>query len=156
MLSEPPHACWNLNVQLTYWPLNASNHLDLAGSLENGIYGNIDNLRNNLPEEYREDALAINRSSDLNCVSGKIGIPSVTKNAETGLLTWACHNLWLIYRHKMDDALLRDKLYPVLKQSINYYLKFLRKEEDCNFDLAYVGLPHAARHSRSPRYKRPA
>lgn len=151
-----PNAWWNLNVQLTYWPLNASNHLDLAGSLENAIYGNIDNLRNNLPEQYRDDALAISRSSDLECRSGKVGIPGVTDNAEIGLLTWTCHNLWLIYRHKMDDTLLRDKLFPVLKQSVNYYLKFLRKEddghwhlpatyspeygsaEDCNFDLALL------------------
>ena len=151
-----PNAWWNLNVQLTYWPLNASNHLDLAQSLEDAIYGNIDNLRANVPEQYREDALAIGRSSDLNCVSGTVGIPGVTKNPEVGLLPWTCHNLWLIYRHKMDDSLLRDKLFPVLRQSINYYLHFLRKEEDgkwhlpttyspeygpaedCNFDLALL------------------
>lgn len=151
-----PNAWWNLNVQLTYWPLNASNHLDLAGSLENAIYGNTGNLRNNLPEAHRDDALAINRSSDLECRSGEIGIPGASPNAEVGLLPWTCHNLWLIYRHKMDDNLLRDKLFPVLRQSMNYYLKFLRKEddgcwhlpatyspeygsaEDCNFDLALL------------------
>ena len=32
-----PNAWWNLNVQLTYWALNASNHLDLAASLENAF-----------------------------------------------------------------------------------------------------------------------
>ena len=151
-----PNAWWNLNVQLTYWPLNASNHLELAESLENAIYANTDNLRANVPEGYSEDALAINRSSDLNCVSGAVGIPGETANAEVGLLTWTCHNLWLIYRHKMDDKVLRDKLYPVLRQSINYYLKFLIKDEegywhlpatyspeygsaeDCNFDLALL------------------
>ncbi len=151
-----PNAWWNLNVQLTYWPLNASNHLDLAQSLENTIYSNIDNLRNNVPEAYRADALALGRSSDFNCISGEVGIPGVTKNAEIGLLPWTCHNLWLIYRHKMDDTLLRDKLFTVFKQSINYYLHFLRKgddgywhlpasyspeygsAEDCNFDLALL------------------
>lgn len=40
-----PNAWWNLNVQLTYWALNASNHLDLAASLENAIYNNIENLK---------------------------------------------------------------------------------------------------------------
>lgn len=151
-----PNAWWNLNVQLTYWPLNTSNHLDLAASLENALYRNTDNLRRNVPEPYRANSLAINRSSDLECVSGEVGIPGVTPNAEVGLLPWACHNLWLIYRHKMDDTLLRHKLYPLLKQSVNYYLHFLRKEadgkwhlpatyspeygssEDCNFDLALL------------------
>ncbi len=151
-----PNAWWNLNVQLTYWPLNASNHLDLAASLENALYGNTGNLRRNVPEAYRSNSLAINRSSNLECVSGEVGIPGVSPNAEVGLLTWACHNLWLIYRHKMDDNLLRHRLYPLLKQSVNYYLHFLRKEtdglwhlpatyspeygsaEDCNFDLALL------------------
>lgn len=151
-----PNAWWNLNVQLTYWPLNASNHLDLAASLENALYTNTDNLRRNVPEAYRSNSLAINRSSNLECVSGEVGIPGVSPNAEVGLLTWACHNLWLIYRHKMDDDLLRHRLYPLLKQSVNYYLHFLRKEtdglwhlpatyspeygsaEDCNFDLALL------------------
>lgn len=151
-----PNTWWNLNVQLSYWPLNASNHLDLAESLENAIYGNLDNLRSNLPEEYRANSLGINRTSDFNCESTQIGIPGETPNAEIGLLPWICHNLWLIYRHKMDDSLLREKLYPLLKQSINYYLNFLHKEddgywhlpttyspeygsaEDCNFDLALL------------------
>ena len=80
----------------------------------------------------------------------------MSKTAEVGLLTWACHNLWLIYRHKMDDALLRDKLFPLLKGAVNYYLHFLQKEEDgklhlpatyspeygsaedCNFDLSLL------------------
>lgn len=151
-----PNAWWNLNVQLTYWALNASNHLDLAASLENAIYNNIDNLKKNVPEVYRTDALAIGRSSNLVCESGEVGIPGVSKAAEVGLLPWVCHSLWLIYRHKMDDELLRNKLFPVLKQAVNYYLHFLRKgedgklhlpttyspeygtAEDCNFDLALL------------------
>lgn len=151
-----PNAWWNLNVQLTYWALNASNHLDLAASLENAIYNHTENLRKNVPEAYREDALAIGRSSNLACESGEIGIPGVDKQAEVGLLPWACHSLWLIYRHKMDDTLLRDKLFPVLKQAVNYYLHFTYRgtdgklhlpstyspeygsAEDCNFDLALL------------------
>ena len=93
---------------------------------------------------------------NLVCESGEIGIPGVDKAAEVGLLPWACHSLWLIYRHKMDDELLRNKLFPVLKQAINYYLHFTYKgkdgkihlpqtyspeygsAEDCNFDLALL------------------
>lgn len=151
-----PEAWWNLNVQLTYWPLNASNHLDLAQSLENAIYNNVANLRLNIPEPYRKDALGIGRCSSGDCLSDVIGVPGVSKDAEVGLLTWVCHNLWLIYRHKMDDDLLREKLYPILKGAVNYYLHFLRREsdgklhlpetyspeygsaKDCNFDLALL------------------
>lgn len=151
-----PNAWWNLNVELTYWPLNASNRLHLAGSLENALYNNTDQLRKNLPEAYRNDALGLGRTTNFQCASQQVGIPGVDKNPEIGNLTWACHNLWLIYRHKMDDDLLRDKLFPLLKGAINYYLHFLHEEsdaklhlpatnspeygaaEDCNYDLALL------------------
>ena len=94
-------------------------------------------------------------ASNLECMSTEIGIPGKGK-AQVGLLPWACHNLWLIYRHKMDDNVLRDKLFPLLKGAVNYYLHFLEKGEDgklhlpktyspeydavedCNFDLALL------------------
>lgn len=150
-----PNAWWNLNVQLTYWPLNASGHLDLAASLEAALYNHIDELRQNVPFAYRSNSLGIGVASNLECMSTEIGIPG-TGRAQVGLLPWACHNLWLIYRHKMDDDILRNQLYPLLKGAINYYLHFLEKGEDgrlhlpktyspeydvvedCNFDLALL------------------
>lgn len=151
-----PNAWWNLNVELTYWMLNASNHLDLAASLENAIYNNKENLRMNLREDFRANSLGLGRSSNFDCVSDQVKVPGVDKAAEVGLLPWVCHSLWLIYRHKMDDVLLRDKLFPVLKEATNYYLHFTYKGEDgkihlpetyspeygsapdCNFDLALL------------------
>lgn len=151
-----PNAWWNLNVQLTYWALNASNHLELAASLEHALYDHVDRLRANVPEPYRSDSYAIGRSSNLVCESEPVKVPGQDKDAEVGQLLWACHNLWLIYRFKMDDDLLRHKLFPLLKGAVNYYLHFLYKgkdgkwhlpatyspeygsAEDCNFDLALV------------------
>lgn len=156
-LSETPwpNAWWNLNVQLTYWALNASDHLDLAASLENALYNHIDQLRLNIPAAYRHNSLGIGVASNLECMTTTVGIPGKGK-AQVGLLPWACHNLWLIYRHKMDDEVLRNKLFPLLKGAINYYLHFIQKgedgkyhlpetyspeygvTEDCNFDLALL------------------
>lgn len=151
-----PNAWWNLNVQLSYWPLNASNHLDLAGSLEHALYDHVDNLRNNLATSYRKGALGLGRFSDMECHSDRVGVPGVDKDAEIGLLTWACHNLWLINRYKVDDDVLEKQLYPLLKGAVNYYLYFLYRgedgkchlpatyspeygsAEDCNFDLALL------------------
>ena len=149
-----PNAWWNLNVELTYWALNASNHLDLARSLENALYGNLDHLRQNVPEPYRADSYGIGRSSGMNCLSDPVDVPGT--GAEVGDLTWACHNLWLIYRHQMDDEKLRQHLFPLLKGAINYYLHFIYRDQegkwhlpstlspeygnatDCNYDLALL------------------
>lgn len=150
-----PNAWWNLNVQLTYWALNASDHLDLAASLENALYNHTEQLRLNIPASYRHNSLGIGVASNLECMTTEVGIPGKGK-AQVGMLPWACHNLWLIYRHKMDDDILRHKLFPLLKESINYYLHFLKQGndgklhlpttyspeydavEDCNFDLALL------------------
>ena len=32
-----PYITWDLNVQLCYWALNTSNHLDIAASLPNAL-----------------------------------------------------------------------------------------------------------------------
>lgn len=151
-----PNAWWNLNVQLTYWALNTSNRLALAESLEKAVYGNMDHLIKNVPEKYRSNSAAIARSSNLQCQSEEVGLPGISETAETGLLLWTCHNLWLIYRHKMDDTLLRDKLLPLLTRAVNFHLHFLTpgedgklhlprtyspeygSAEDCNFDLALL------------------
>ena len=150
-----PNAWWNLNVQLTYWLLNGSNRLELAKSLENTIYNNVDVLIKNVPEKYRYNSAGIGRSSNLKLES-KLDDPITKPGAEIGLLPWTCHSLWLIYRHNMDDETLRNKLFPLLKRATNFYIHFLKKgddgkyhlplthspeygnAEDCNFDLSLL------------------
>jgi alpha-L-fucosidase 2 len=64
------------------------------------------------------------------------------------------NNCWSQYRYSMDDAMLREKIFPLLRQAINLYLHMAREgadgslhlpptfspeigvHEDCNFDLA--------------------
>lgn len=152
-----PNAWWNLNVQLTYWPLNASNRLSLAGSLENALYNNLDNLTSNVPWDAGGPlTYALPRSTNLECKGSKIGYPGDDEIAEVSNLLWACHSLWLIYRHKMDDQLLKEKLFPLLKGAVNYYPVFLTRDAngilhlkktyspeygsaiDCNYDLALL------------------
>jgi len=70
-----------------------------------------------------------------------------------GTLPWTMHNMWWQYRYSMDDEMLREKIYPLLRRSVNMYLHLLREgadgklhledtyspetgvREDCNFDL---------------------
>jgi alpha-L-fucosidase 2 len=144
-----PAIWWNLNVQLTYWPVYASNRLHLGESLTRFLEQNLDNLIQNVPESFRHDSAAIGRSSSYD------GIRPV--NEEVGNLPWICHNYWLHYRHSMDESMLRDKVYPLLRRSINYYLHLLKlgsdgklhlplaispeypdRAEDCNYDLSLL------------------
>ena len=152
-------AWWNLNVQLSYWPTITSNRLHLTESL----VGRLDRYQRALidavPQPYRHDSAGIGRVSGQELVSGisyPLGVPGEGRHPEVGSLPWALHDYWLFYRATMDDRRLREKLFPLLKRSINYYLHFLEEGDDgrlhlpttyspeygsgpdCNYDLALL------------------
>lgn len=160
-----PATWWNLNVQLEYWLIHGSNHLELdAVSHALGKYRA--NLTSQVAEPYQHDSAGIPRTTDMNLLNGAVGtnagfpvgIPGKeTPTPEVGNLTWALHNVWLSYRHTMDRRLLRDTLFPLLRKAINYYLHFLApgtdgklhlpatfspeygvNAPDCNYDLALI------------------
>ncbi|HQE75977.1 MAG TPA: hypothetical protein PLK00_06105 [Candidatus Hydrogenedentes bacterium] len=144
-----PGIWWNLNVQLTYWPMYTSNHLELAEPLPNGLREHLPNLIANVRPAYRDDSAGVYRSSTARLVGG-VFYPSLVErpgdegDPEVGNLLWACHNVWLHYRMAMDDGLLRESLYPVLRRAVNYHRHFLEEGPD--------GRLHLPR-TRSPEYK---
>ena len=71
-----------------------------------------------------------------------------------GDFTWALWLYWQQYRYSMDDTMLREKIYTILRRSMNLYLHMVEEGadsklhlpptyspethswRDCNFDLA--------------------
>ena len=150
-----PKAWWNLNVQLTYWPVYTANRLDLGESLVGTLDRHFNQLVLNTPEPYRHDSAGIGRSACQHLVRS-VNTPG--QGGEVGNLLWACHNYWWHCRYSMDEQRLKTKFYPLLQRSVNYYLHFLEKEDDgrlhipktlspeynfakgpdCNYDLALL------------------
>lgn len=145
---------WNLNIQLTYWPMMGANHLELATPLFRMLDENKETLGKNagIPENPQNYAF-IGRTSGYNCDSDW--------KLEWGDLTWVLHNYWLYYRHSMDDQTLKEKLFPLLKRAINFYHYHIEEDEagvlhlppthspeyggpqrtktrDCNYDLSLL------------------
>src|SRR6266508_5015028 len=83
-----PAVWWNLNVQLEYWLIHGSNHLELD-SITSTLAANRQQLVNNVGSAYRSDSAGIGRSSDMFCTRS-VGTPG--SGAEVGDLTWALHN----------------------------------------------------------------
>ncbi|KQS36773.1 glycoside hydrolase family 95-like protein [Pedobacter sp. Leaf194] len=129
-----PYITWDLNVQLCYWMMNTSNHVDLAYSLPNSLARNASQLiKNVFPIAWRKDAayLPLATAQDL---KGSANDDKRYKNLHSNL-PWAMHNVWLMYRHNMDQTFLRDKCYPLLKRSMAYYIHLLKKDSDGNYYL---------------------
>ena len=152
-----PGAWWNLNVQLTYWPVYTANRLELGESLIRALNGNRQELINNVSEPYRHDSMGIGRVT-CQFLKKQVSLPGDGGEDEVGNLLWTCHNYWLHCRYSMNQQLLLKGLYPVLKRAVNYYLHFLTKDDngrlhipktlspeytfaqgpDCNYDLALL------------------
>lgn len=134
-----PNTWWNLNVQLEYWLIHGSNHLELD-AVTRALSEFRDQLGAEIAAPDRGDSYGIPRTTDPQLVNGGatsgdlgygVGIPGQdSPTPEVGNLTWALHNVWLSYRHTMDEAILRDVLFPLLRKAVTYYLHFLTPGTD--------------------------
>lgn len=137
---------WNLNVQVAYWMVNGSNHPEL-----DAVTGTFDAYRDNLalsvPAQYRDGkTYALSHPSDRMLRPGgdrTVGVPGESWTDQTGNLIWGLHNVWLAYRHSMDERVLRNVLFPILGGAVGFYDHFLTEGSD-----GYLHLPT----TRSPEY----
>lgn len=143
---------WDLNNQTAYMPVYTANRLELGMSLTRWLDRNLGNFISNVRPDYRWDSAGLWANSGLDGRAAiELGLPHLQPFA--GCLPWACHNYWLQYRYSMDPKML-ERLYPLLRRSINYYRHIMIRAADgtihlppttspeygagadCNFDLA--------------------
>ena len=152
-----PALWWNLNVQLSYWPVYAANRLSLGESLVRFLDERRDVLRRNAAGESRPagDVMAIGRMSGPDAVSpiGFVG-PWTPKNGaqEVSNLVWVMHNVWLHWRYSLDDRLGRELLFPVLKASVNAVLTLVERGPDGVWHLPETISPEFPKTARDTNY----
>ncbi len=130
--SNWPAIWWNLNIQLTYWPYYMSNHLEEAEPLIESIWDQRENLAKNAAP-HSADSYAVGRATGLDFTE-KVG-------GEVGNLPWTMHNLWLHYRSTMDDKMLKEKIFPMMKGSFRYLRHILIEQPDGTLKLPKTASP---------------
>jgi alpha-L-fucosidase 2 len=129
-----PYLTWDLNVQLCYWALNASNHVDIGMSLPNTLNKYKNNLIHNVqPTAWQNDAAELPLATEQDLI-GTVDDDVRYQNLNANL-PWIMHNVWLMYRYTMDKALLKKDCYPLLKRSMNYYLHKIEKRADGKYHI---------------------
>ncbi|MBM3861319.1 MAG: discoidin domain-containing protein [Verrucomicrobia bacterium] len=129
-----PRIWWNLNIETLYLPVYAANQLELGESFVRFLDAKRANFVRNAKEIYGFDDCAT--VPHTTCYEGLRGDGSCApdKYINPGDFTWALHNYYLHYRHSMDHALVtnqtRHAFYPLLRGSINLYLRLLKKGDD--------------------------
>src|SRR5256714_1054581 len=140
-----PGIWWNLNIQLTYSPLFRANRLDLAESLFRNLDRHRQALIDNVPERLRADAAAIGRSSGPDLVR-PVDLATAQSDAarEMGDLPWTLYYYWLDYRFQMDERILRERVYPLLKRAVGNYLAYLEHGDEGRWHLPPTHSPELA------------
>ena len=110
-MSQWPGLWWNLNIQLTYWPFYASNHLDLAGNLIDLIDAKFDPLL----DGFRGSAL--------------------------GDFAWVMHNYWLHYRYSGDWKSIQEKWVPKAMKIADAYEKMEQRNSSGKIELLPMTSP---------------
>lgn len=129
---------WNLNVQVQYLPCYAANLPDYARSMSGWMNRNIlvpTQAKTPAPDKLLE--VMPLHGSDL---AGANVDDWPNEKANIG---WACHNVWLLYRHTMDEQVLRD-LFPLLKLSINTLINVLYKDVDGKWHMTKTISPESS------------
>ena len=82
-VNEWPGIWWNLNIQLTYWPLPPANHMQLSATYNKAVDDHFEGLLSHFGGHHN-----------------------------MGDLAWALHNYWLHLRHEADWQGMRDGWLP--------------------------------------------
>lgn len=150
-----PYFTTDWNIQSAHWAVYAANRLDQGEELVNRLYAGQEQLIKAVrPGEWQKDSACLPLAIALDMRGSREG--DMRYYDLVGDLPWALNNCWSQYRYSMDDALLREKIYPLFRRAINFYLHLVREGPDgklhlpptyspetgvcadCNFDLALL------------------
>ena len=107
-----PGMWWNLNVQLTYWPVYAGNRLELGKNYLDVVDAHFDEL-----------------------FGGRINHPGL------GDWVWAMHNYWWQLRFAGNWPAVHEKWTPKAKAVLAGYLPRLKKNAEGKLELNAMGSP---------------
>ncbi|MDP6046362.1 MAG: discoidin domain-containing protein [Phycisphaerae bacterium] len=140
-----PRIWWNLNIQTLYLPVYTGNRLELGESFTNFIDAKRANFYRNAKDIWRFDGCAtVPHTTDYEGLRGD-GSRAPKSYINPGDFTWALHNYYLHYRYSMNHSMVTDHsrhaFYPLLRDSINLYLKILIKGKDGKLHLPKLHSP---------------
>ena len=128
----------DMNVQETYWPVYASNHLELGLPLYEQFFKNLPRYRRMCREFFGFDGLYTRCEQALD---GSEIFGYYTTNFWAGNGAWLAHHFWLHWRYSLDFEFLAQRAFPFLRSAMDLYLGLLEKGEDGYYHLRVTNSP---------------
>lgn len=122
---------WDMNMELLYLPMNPANLTEISRTLTDMFDRKSSQLQANVKNCTECAGLGVTSGDEL----------AAGASASTDQLPWNLHTYYMLYRHTVDDAMLRDRLYPLLRQNMNTYLGYLNLEADGKYHMAVTASP---------------
>lgn len=124
-----PYSTHDWNTQSAHWGVYAANRLDQGVEIVNRLHAAQETLvANVLPEEWRQDSAFLHITTAADMIGSRRS--DRRYHDYLGGLPWLLHNAWMQYRYSMDESILRDTLYPLLKRSMNLYFHGMWEDDD--------------------------
>lgn len=128
----------DMNVQESYWPAYASNHLDLALPLYERFSANLPRYRRMCREFFGFDGCYTRCEQALD---GSEIFGYATTNFWAGNGAWLAQHFWLHWRYTLDFEFLARVAHPFLRSAMDLYLGLLEKGEDGYYHLPITNSP---------------
>jgi hypothetical protein len=137
-----PYITTDWNIQSAHWAVYTANRLEQGEEVVNKLYEGREALVQAVrPVEWQKDSayLAVAVAPDMRgSRDGDMRYYNLVGN-----LPWTLHNAWMQYRYSMDDAMLREKIYPLLRRSMNLYLHMVEEGKDGKLHLSPTYSPES-------------
>ena len=121
----------NINLEMNYWPVEVLNLSDLHEPLFELISEVAERGAKTAKDHYDADGWVLHHNTDLWRGTAPIN------NANHGIWVtggaWLCHHLWEHYLFTRDTTFLREKAYPLMKGSAEFFVDFLIEDPETGF-----------------------
>jgi alpha-L-fucosidase 2 len=128
----------DMNVQETYWPVYASNHLELGLPLYEQFFKNLPRYRRMCGDFFGFDGCYTRCEQG---IDGSEIFGYATTNSWAGNGAWLAHHFWLHWRYSLDFEFLSSRAFPFLRSCMDLYLGLLEKGEDGTYHIPVTNSP---------------
>ncbi len=119
---------WYQNTREMYWPLLAADHPDLWKPFIDLYWRNLPAAKELARKAYDCDGACYDETLGRNGSGDKANHHYTNLYLSTG--TEMAHQMYSYYLYTGDEAFLKEKVYPLLKETVTYHLNFLTREAD--------------------------
>ena len=118
----------NLETEMNYWPIFASNHIELALPLYDMLVRELPRFEANCREFFGWDGAHLPANMDIH--GQGVGFLWFPWNLQMGVGAWLGQHFWLHYLYSGDRDFLRQQAWPYLEAVGRFWLGFLEADAD--------------------------